>query len=76
MKKTKLKTEAVAVLEEGKTYWICVGDKDHEPTPTQLNHVNDHLNTKFPEMKWIIAPYYIKPATLKKLKMKNEKKKA
>ena len=58
-----------ASFEEGKTYWILVGDKDHEPIPEQLEIVRDHLKKKFPKMKWIVSPYYIKPVS-KRIKKK------
>ena len=63
-----------ANFEEGKTYWVLVGDENHEPSPPQMRRVIDQLKKDFPEMKWIVTPYYIKPVSKRIKKKKRQRK--
>ena len=62
-----------ACFEEGKTYWVLVGDVDHEPTPAGIKRVTARLKRRLPKMQWIVSAYYIKPVS-KRIKKKRVKK--
>jgi len=62
-----------AQFNKGKTYWVLVGDREHEPSVNQAEYVQHRLAKDFPDMNWIVSPYYIKPV-LKQIKKRKTKK--
>jgi len=60
-----MKIKKIGELEEGKTYHVTVGDKNHEPTANQVQEVKKRLTDKNPKITFVVTPYYIKIGTKK-----------
>lgn len=59
----------VYALEEGKTYWVCVGNKNYPPTQQEIKQTANVLKqlTKF---EFIVSDYRTKPIMIKQKKVK------
>ncbi len=55
------KIKQVYEFKKDGTYWILVGDKDHQPTKKIIDFVRYNLEADFPNCSFIIQPYFIKP---------------
>ena len=66
MGRQSIKIDEAIEFEDGKRYWVLIGDKDHEPTPENIKDVKNFLNEKHPKIKWIVTPYYVRPVTKRK----------
>ncbi len=61
-------------LKKGKTYWICVGDKEHEVGEREILEIMVKLEKCKPKINFIVAPYYVKPIEIKQKIIERRKK--
>ncbi len=62
----KKEIKDVYEIKPGKTYWVTVGDKSNPELKELVKKVRDSLKKKYPDNKWIVSSYNIKPCMVNK----------